>query len=64
MKKKRRITAKEFVEDVDLDTSEQTARNRLIEKGYRSYQAVMKPFISEVNRIKRLEWQRNMLHGV
>jgi hypothetical protein len=58
MKKKRKITAQQIKDDVDLAVSPQTIRNILRRAGYQSYKTASKPFISEVNRKKRIAWAK------
>lgn len=55
-KRRRTITATEIKQDLDIPVSDQTIRNRLNEKGFYSFFAIKKPFISEDNRRKRLEF--------
>ena len=64
MKKKRRTSTKEVKENNDLDLSNQTVRNRWREKGFRCREAATKPFISERNRKRRLQWLKTILVGL
>ena len=55
-KKQRTITAKEIKNQLNLDVSDQTIRNRLHELGYKSHLQTKKPFISCRNQRKRYNW--------
>lgn len=58
-KRQRKITSKQIKQDLHLDVTDRTIRNRLNENGFYSFYAVKKPFISDVNQRKRLQFARN-----
>jgi transposase len=63
MKRKRDITAAKIKEDLGLNIHEQTVRNRIRESGeFQSYWTMKKPWVSEKNRKKRLQWAQEHLN--
>jgi transposase len=63
VKKNRRITAHEIQAKFGLPVHEETIRNRIREVGeFKSYWSCKKPFISETNRAKRLQWAKAHLN--
>ena len=58
------ISAHQIKQDLDLtNISERTIRNRILELcGYSSYWSVRKPFISEANRKKRLNFVKRYIN--
>lgn len=56
----RTISAIEITRQLNMvDISPQTIRNRLHEAGYHAYFQVKKPFISNINQQKRLQWAKD-----
>ena len=64
VRKDRFISARQIKQDLGLtNISEQTIRNRILELcGYSSYWSVHKPYISEANRIKRLNFANKYIN--
>ena len=59
VRKKRKITAAEIKRNFKLDVDERTVLRRIHSIGkFKSYWSVKKPFISESNRKKRLQWAK------
>ena len=56
MKLNNKMSAGDIVRHFDLTVTEQTVRNRLREKGIRSFKQKKKPFISQENKQSRVEW--------
>lgn len=52
------ISSPNIKSELDLQVSEKTIRNRLHEKGLRSYWSVRKPMLSDKNRKARLAWAK------
>lgn len=62
IKKKPSITIREVKEKLDLPISDRTIRRRIAEHGMRSHFARKRPFISVVNKKKRLAFARNHIN--
>ena len=64
VKKNRCISAKDIMKEIpELKVSEWTIRRRINEKSeFASYWQTKKPFISEVNRRRRVEWAKAHLN--
>ena len=59
VRKNRKITAAEIKRNFKLDVDERTVLRRIHSIGkFKSYWSVKKPFISESNRKKRLQWAK------
>ena len=52
--------AAEFNEETDAKISARTVRRRLVDHGLRGCKARKKPFISETNKKKCLQWAKNL----
>ncbi len=61
-KKRRTVSAKKIKIDLNLNVTEQTLRNRLHEQDFWSHLQLKKPYVSDVNRQKRLEFSRKHLN--
>ena len=53
---KRAVTSKEIKEEMKFSVCSRTIRNRLNGSGIFNHFAPKRPFISEINREKRLKW--------
>jgi len=61
-KKQRTASAKIIKKELNLNVSKQTICNRLHEKGFWSHFQLKKPYVSEVNQKKRLEFAHEHLN--
>ena len=60
--KTRRITAEKLANQINVNVSPQTIRNRLHEAGFRSYVAAKKPYVTKRNIQRRLKCAKNHIN--